>query len=391
METQLEGRPFFVGERYSIADIAYAYTHVAHEAQLDLAPYPKVRGWHYADRREGYTMCTRRHFLQLGASGLTAAVAGTPVTAAEIAAVHSTRRLHFVQIDVFASQRLQGNPLAVFTDARGLSDLEMQAIARETRLEETTFILPRDRAVENTHGVRVRIFNPERELPFAGHPTLGTAMVIRNRIVAANARPAPARQVVLDLQVGSIPVAFTNDADGHVFGEMHQKDPTFGRIHDRETVAGLMGIKSTDISDDAPIQTVSTGLPFAIVPIKERRTLQSLRPDQEKIRAYVEQEPDLAWLYYVTRDTQDPTIGLRARGIYPVGEDPATGSASGCTAAWMVRYGLANTDQTVHIEQGVEINRPSQIFVRAGREGDKVLNVHVGGNAVEIAEGEYSL
>ena len=172
---------------------------------------------------------------------------------------------------------------------------------------------------------------------------------------------------------------------------MHQKDPTFGRIHDREAVAGLMGIKPTDISDEAPIQTISTGLPFAIVPIKERTTLQSLRPDQEKIRTYVEQEPDLAWLYYVTRDTQDPTIGLRARGIYPVGEDPATGSASGCTAAWMVRYGLANTDQTVHIEQGVEINRPSQIFVRAGREGDKVLNVHVGGNAVEIAEGEYSL
>jgi trans-2,3-dihydro-3-hydroxyanthranilate isomerase len=339
---------------------------------------------------EGYSMGTRRDFLQLSASGLTTAIAGI-TAAAELASARNPRRFHFVQIDVFASQRLQGNPLAVFTDARGLSDLEMQAIARETNLEETTFILPGDPAVEKTHGVKVRIFAPDRELPFAGHPTLGTAMVIRNRRLSANTRPAPAREIVLDLKVGSIPVAFTSDADGHLFGEMHQKDPTFGRIHDRDTIAGLMGIKSTDITDDAPIQTVSTGLPFAIVPIKERRTLQSLRPDQEKIRSYVEQEPDLAWLYYVTRDTQDPKIGLRARGMYPVGEDPATGSAAGCTAAWMVRYGLATSGQSVHIEQGVEVNRPSQIYVRAAREGDKVLNVYVGGNAVEIAEGEYSL
>ena len=339
----------------------------------------------------GYSMFTRRDFLQLGASGLTTAVAGTTVPAAELAAAYNTRRFHFVQIDVFASQRLQGNPLAVFTDARGLSDLEMQAIARETNLEETTFVFPRDPVAESTRGVKVRIFTPAEELPFAGHPTLGTAMVLRNRISAANPRPGPAREIVLDLQVGSIPVAFTTDADGHVFGEMHQKDPTFGQIHDRETVAGLIGIKSTDISDDAPIQTISTGLPFAVVPIKERRTLQSLRPDQDRIRAYVEHKLGFTWFYYVTRDTQDPTIGLRARGIYPVGEDPATGSAAGCTAAWMVRYGLANSDETVHIEQGVEIKRPSQIFVRAGREGDKVVNVRVGGNAVVIAEGEYSL
>lgn len=336
-------------------------------------------------------MGTRRDFLQLGASGLTAAVAGTGTKATETAAAHNSRRLHFVQTDVFSSERLQGNPLAVFTDARGLSDLEMQAIARETSLQETTFIFPRDPAVENAHGVKVRIFTPDEELPFAGHPTLGTAMVIRNRILGAKARPASVRKIVLDLKVGSIPVVFTSDAAGHVFGEMHQKDPTFGQIHDRETVAGLMGIKSTDISDDAPIQTVSTGLPFAIVSIRERKTLQSLRPDQEKIRAYVEREPGLNWLYYVTRDTQDPTIGLRSRGIYQEGEDPATGSAAGCTAAWMVRYGLANSDQIVHIVQGVEVKRPSHIFVRAGREGNKVLNVRVGGNAVGIAEGEYSL
>jgi len=333
---------------------------------------------------------TRRDFFQTSAAGLTAAAAGTTVAPAEIAAEHKVRRFHFVQIDVFASQRLLGNPLAVFTDARGLTGDEMQAIARETNLQETTFILPRDAAVEKTQGVKVRIFTPDQELPFAGHPTLGTAMVIRNRIIAANAEPPAAAQLTLDLKVGSIPVKFTTDATGQVFGEMHQKDPAFGRTHDRTTVAELMGIKSTDISDDAPIQTVSTGLPFAIVPLRERRTLQSLRPHQERIKAYCEHE-QITWFYYVTRDTQDPAIGVRCRGMYLDGEDPATGSAAGCTAAWLVRYGLASSGQTVHIEQGVEIKRPSQIFVSAEREGEKVRNVRVGGNAVQLAEGEYSL
>jgi len=272
-------------------------------------------------------MCTRRDFFQLGASGLTAAVADSGAMAAEIAATHNS--LHFVQIDVFSSERLQGNPLAVFTDARGLSDLEMQAIARETSLQETTFIFPRDPAVESVQGVKVRIFTPDQELPFAGHPTLGTAMVIRNRILGAKARPASVKEVVLDLKVGSIPVVFTSDAAGHVFGEMHQKDPTFGQIHNRETVAGLKGIKSTDISDDAPIQTGSTGLAFAIVPIRERRTLQSLDPDQQKIRTYVEREPGLNWLFYVTRDTQDPTVGLRTRGHISGRRGPCYGHGRG--------------------------------------------------------------
>jgi trans-2,3-dihydro-3-hydroxyanthranilate isomerase len=184
-------------------------------------------------------MWTRRDFIQLGTSGFTAAVAGTTVAPAEIAASQKARRFHFVQIDVFASQRLLGNPLTVFTDARGLTEDEMQAIARETNLQETTFILPRAAAVEHAQGVKVRIFTPDEELPFAGHPTLGTAMVIRNRILAANAQPASAAQVVLDLKVGSIPVAFRTDAAGQAFGEMHQKDPAFGRIHDRRTVAEL--------------------------------------------------------------------------------------------------------------------------------------------------------
>jgi trans-2,3-dihydro-3-hydroxyanthranilate isomerase len=336
-----------------------------------------------------HSMTTRRDFLQLGASAAT--VAGTTVAVGAVDPANSVRRFHFVQIDVFSSQRLQGNPLAVFPNAHGLTDAEMQDIARETNLHETTFVLPRDPTVERAQGVQVRIFVPDREIPFGGHPTLGTAMVIRNRILAANTPVTPPQQIVLDLKVGRIPVVFTKDASGHVFGEMHQVEPVFGQIHDRETVAGLVGIKSTDISDDGPIQTVSTGLPRAIVPLKELRTLQALRPDLQRVQAYFQHESELTSFYYITRDTHDPVIGLRSRAIYANGEDPATGSAAGCTAAWMVRYGLTKSGQMIHIEQGVEMRRPSHIFARAEKQGDKVLNVRVGGNAVEIAEGEFSL
>jgi trans-2,3-dihydro-3-hydroxyanthranilate isomerase len=174
-------------------------------------------------------------------------------------------------------------------------------------------------------------------------------------------------------------------------GEMHQVDPVFGPLHDRATVADLIGVKSDDISDEWPIQTVSTGLPFAIVPIRRLVTLQSLRPNLDRIRDYFAREETLMDFYYITRDTQDHEVGLRSRAIYPAGEDPATGSAAGCAAAWMVRYGISRPGATVHIQQGVEIKRPSQIFVRAGKLGDKIVEVRVGGHAVEIMEGELSL
>jgi trans-2,3-dihydro-3-hydroxyanthranilate isomerase len=132
-------------------------------------------------------------------------------------------------------------------------------------------------------------------------------------------------------------------------------------------------------------------LPFAIVPLKTLATLQSLHPDGGRTLEYFGHEADSPAFYYVTRDTGDPAVGLRSRGLYPDAEDPATGSAAGCTAAWMVRYGIARSDQAVRIEQGVEISRPSQIFVRAQRQGEKILNVRVGGNAVEVVEGELSL
>jgi trans-2,3-dihydro-3-hydroxyanthranilate isomerase len=337
---------------------------------------------------------SRRDFLQVGAASLAAAFTSRPVSRRISSSQQGSRDFDVVQIDVFSSHRLQGNPLAVFTDARGLSDSEMQDIAREINLQETTFVLPRDPAIEREHGVRVRIFIPEEEIPFGGHPTLGTAMVLRNRLAnrkTSLAETPNVQEISLDLKVGRIPVSFRDDVSGNVFGEMHQVDPVFGPTHDSATVATLIGVKPTDLSDEGPIQTISTGLPFAIVPIKRLSTLQSLRPDLQKIRAYFEHEPVLTDFYYVTRETQDREVGLRSRAIYPNGEDPATGSAAGCTAAWMVRYGITQPGQTVHIQQGVEIKRPSQIFVSASKQGDKIVGVRVGGHAVEIMEGKFSL
>ena len=300
------------------------------------------------------------------------------------------RRFRFVQIDVFSSERLEGNPLAVFLDARGLSDSEMQALARETNLQETTFVFPRDPAVEHERGVKVRIFVPEMEIPFGGHPTLGTAMVLRNRLLSSKA-VAAVPKITLDLKVGEIPVSFTEESSGVVFGEMQQIDPVFGRVHSRETVASLIGISPVEINDQWPIQSVSTGLHFAIVPLKSLQTLQSLNPDPRKVRAYFGNDPGVNDFYYITRDTQDPAVDLRARGLFVSGEDPATGSAAGCTISWLVRNRVVTAGQRIHIEQGVEMKRPSQIFASAEKQSDKVSNVRVGGHAVEVMAGEYSL
>src|SRR5690348_14537722 len=153
------------------------------------------------------------------------------------------RRFAFSQFDVFTSRPLEGNPLAVVHDATGLGDAEMQAIAREMNLSETTFIFPRGERVEHERGVRVRIFTVQEELPFAGHPTLGTAYFLRG--------DSGASEIKLDLNVGTIPVKFEERAGEPVFGEMTQRDPEFGMIHDRKKFAEVSGIPAEDISEDA--------------------------------------------------------------------------------------------------------------------------------------------
>src|SRR5204863_5996294 len=194
----------------------------------------------------------------------------------------SERIYEFVQLDVFTQTPLTGNSLAIFTDARGLDDGEMQALAREMNLSETTFILPRDPATEAREGKKVRIFTVAEELPFAGHPTLGTAL----HLYASSFSPVSEKsdEIILDLKAGKIPVRFTansenagrNRVDGQVFGEMRQRDPEFGLTFSREEVARVIGIEVDEIPTEWPIQIVSTGLPFAIVGIRNQETLANL-------------------------------------------------------------------------------------------------------------------
>ncbi|HEY6763633.1 MAG TPA: PhzF family phenazine biosynthesis protein [Candidatus Sulfotelmatobacter sp.] len=292
------------------------------------------------------------------------------------------RRLALSQWDVFSANPLQGNSLAVFFDGTGLSDEVMQSIAKEMNLSETTFILPRDAAIEREQGVRVRIFTVEEELPFAGHPTLGTAFALRGDTRAS--------EVVLHLNVGKVPVHFEESSGKPAFGEMTQMDPTFGAKHDSVTVARALGLQAEDFDTSLPIQTVSTGVPFAIAPIKSLAVLSKLRIDLNRAAEYLGKS-NSKFFYFVSRETVDGEARLHARMLFYNGEDPATGSAAGCTAAWMVEHGVAQPDEQVLIEQGIEMKRPSRIFVRASRRDNRVVNVRVGGNAVEVMRGEVLL
>ena len=292
------------------------------------------------------------------------------------------RRFAMVQVDVFTKNRLEGNALAVFPNATGLTDDEMQAIAKETNLSETTFVLPRDRATEKARGVRVRIFTVGEELPFAGHPTLGTAFVLRG----SSATP----EVALELNVGTVPVRYEHTPDGASFGEMRQRDPEFGARHDAETIARVLRLPLHDIDTSVPIETVSTGMAFTIVPVKTLAALQNLRIDLHAGTEYL-QRTNGKFFYFVCRETVNPAARLHARMFFYNGEDPATGSAAGCTAAWMAARGVAASNERVLIEQGLEMRRPSELFVRADRDADRVVNVRVGGNSVEVLRGEFTL
>jgi trans-2,3-dihydro-3-hydroxyanthranilate isomerase len=305
------------------------------------------------------------------------------------------RQLAMTQWDVFSSRALEGNSLAVFFDGRGLSDAEMQALAKEMNLSETTFILPGDAAVERERGVRVRIFTVQEELPFAGHPTLGTAFALRGQ--------TGAREVKLNLNVGTVPVRFEDSTGQPAFGEMTQVDPVFGMSHSREAIAQATGLRLEDFDDSLPIQTVSTGLPYIVTPLKSLAVTQSLHIDGNRAAEYLA-KTEGKFFYFVTRETVDNAARLHARMLFYNGEDPATGSAAGCAAAWMVAHGVAKPDERVLIEQGLEMQRPSRIFVRASlnqnldnqnlddtRDHNRVVNVRVGGNAVEVLKGEVFL
>jgi trans-2,3-dihydro-3-hydroxyanthranilate isomerase len=311
-----------------------------------------------------------------------------------------TRHLAMTQWDVFSARPLEGNSLAVFSDGRGLTDAEMQSIAKEMNLSETTFILPRDPAIEREQGIRVRIFTVQEELPFAGHPTLGTAFALRGRGEATRGEATETeKEVVLELNVGKVPVRFEDSSGQPAFGEMTQINPTFVMQHDREAVARATGLRLEDFDDSLPIETISTGIAHTVTPLKSLAVMQNLKIDLNRAAEYLSRTAG-RFFYFVTRETVDREARLHARMLFYNGEDPATGSAAGCTAAWMVAHGVAKPDERVLIEQGVEMKRPSRIFVRAsfsdkstdGKSADnRVVNVRVGGNSVEIMQGEVYL
>jgi trans-2,3-dihydro-3-hydroxyanthranilate isomerase len=208
--------------------------------------------------------------------------------------------------------------------------------------------------------------------------------------VAASGAPRPA-EIRLSLNVGPITVRFTDDGpEGGTFGEMTQVDPTFGATHDHAEVARAIGLPPDAVDTSLPVQTISTGVPFTIVPLRTLAAAQALAFDHAAANAWLASR-DGKFFYFVTRETVDPAARLHARMMFYGSEDPATGSAAGCTAAWAVAHGLAKPDERFLIEQGVEMKRPSRIHVRAGKDGDKIVNVRVGGSVVQVLKGEYDL
>ena len=294
------------------------------------------------------------------------------------------RTFEWAQVDVFAERAFEGNMLAIFTDARGLSDADMQSLARETNLSETTFILPANADEEREHGVRVRIFTAEEELPFAGHPTLGTAAWLW----ANHPTLRGADEIRLRLNAGTIPVRFRTPSAGEagVFGEMKQRDPEFGRVLDAGAVAQACGLSRDDLHEDLQPQAVSTGLPFCVVPLRSLEALGRLQV-QPALRDVLAGSG--AKFVYALVQTGETT--WRARMPFNGADDPATGSAAGCAISFLVQHGAVLPNAPCVIEQGVEVHRPSRLYVRAALHDGRVTGVFVGGRTIPVAAGRFTL
>jgi trans-2,3-dihydro-3-hydroxyanthranilate isomerase len=273
----------------------------------------------------------------------------------------------FYIVDVFAEEKYAGNQLAVVLDSEDLSSEEMQKIAAEMGYSETSFILSGE---ERSGGYDVRIFTPQEELPFAGHPTLGTAFVIEQEVLRE-----PAERLVLNLEAGRIPVT-----PGEVLW-MRQLPPSFGEELDRRRISRSLGLDESDLDPNYPVQVVSTGLPVAVVPLRAPDALRRCRPVEVGRSLYA----------FCPGSHASGPGELSARmfaGGIGVTEDPATGSAAGCLAAYLVEhrcFGANSVD--VRVEQGYEIERPSLLYLRAGRE-DGEIRVSVGGRVQMVARGE---
>src|ERR1035438_9595530 len=292
--------------------------------------------------------------------------------------------LDYSVADVFTDTALAGNPVAVVTDSIGLPTERMQAIAREFNLSETTFVQRRPAVIEQAEGVRVRIFTTQEELSFAGHPTLGTASVLK-----VNApETAQGDTVTLALNVGPVPVRFDapTDQSTTLFGEMTQRDPEFGAELDPAAVAQLIGLDLPDLDPNLPPQVVSTGTAFAIVALRSSEALARLNVNQREATDWLRAQ-GARW-FFVLGPTGEKEPAFRARMQFNGGEDPATGSAAGCAIGYLVARGAVASGERVLLRQGVEIRRTSDLFLSAKMSAAKVCDVRVAGSTILVAKGQ---
>lgn len=291
--------------------------------------------------------------------------------------------LKFYIVDVFAETKYAGNQLAVFTDTADLSSEQMQQIAREINFSETTFIQSSE---PRAGGYDVRIFTPYEELPFAGHPTLGTAFVLQREIIRQ-----PVDTITLNLKVGPIPVTPICDETGIERLWMRQNPPVFGAVVPAAAVAPVLNLDPDDIDARFPIQVVSTGVPFLIVPLQSLATLQAIRVNVDRLLELVV-SLSAKMVFVFCPECRDPANQFSARMFahaLGIPEDPATGSANGCFAGYLVKYAYLGSEAiAVRVEQGDAINRPSLLFLKAQQTATEI-EVMVGGNVILVARGEF--
>ena len=289
----------------------------------------------------------------------------------------------FYIVDVFAEEKYAGNQLAVFRNTADLSDTAMQRIAKEMNYSETTFILSEEK---RNGGYDVRIFTPSSELPFAGHPTLGTAYVIQSEIIGE-----PIETVILNLKVGQIPVSF-NYKEGHAdIMWMKQIQPIFGNILEAKSISQVLNLDAEDIDDRFPIQEVSTGGFTVIVPLRTLDAVKRAVIHRERYNELIRKTEAKTILIFCP-ETYSPTNHLNVRffaDYFGVPEDPATGSANGCLAGYLVRHRYFEKDTIdSRVEQGYEIGRPSLLYLRAEKK-DSGIDIFVGGRVFIVAKGEF--
>ena len=290
----------------------------------------------------------------------------------------------FYLVDVFAEEKYTGNQLAVFKNVTKLSDNQMQRIAKEMNYSETTFILS---GKEHDGGYDVRIFTPETELNFAGHPTLGTAFIIQHEIIKK-----PVKEIILNLKAGKIPVIFDYKSQNSCILWMKQLEPTFGKNFDANLISKILSLHVSDINSSYPIQEVSTGLPVVIVPLTTLQGVKKARVNKNKYFKFI-QDTEAKTILIFCSETYKKANDLNVRFFadqYGIPEDPATGSANGCLAAYIVNHRYFGKYQIdLKVEQGYEIGRPSRLYLKAEKK-EQEISVYVGGKVKMIGNGKLA-